>query len=243
MARLVDPRGLRYGVNYDWRVVAKSIKDLDNNVYKDLYFLKYIENIINSKSFLKKGILYDTAKIYHKSDKVCIDIYLYDSQYEEIFSKFGKKVESYYKYKLLRLERLFLLSVLKYYGVEGELTYYILDNKTLSGEALARYIGIKLSQGFQLGEAVSDIIKNLNQLIKEKNAIIYGYRISCSGRFTRRQRASYRNYKEGRLSLNMVSSFIDYGSKEIFLKYGACNIKVWLNKSYSTKHYKKRIKI
>lgn len=248
MARLIDPRGVRYGIKFDWNVVVKDHKDLNNSIYKDHYYLKYLEYIFTLETVLKKGLLYDSAKVSCKNNKVYVDIYLYDSQYEELESVFGEKTKNYYKIKLIAMEKLILLSILKYYGLQGEVTYYILDNKTISSEGLARFIGIKLMQGFQLGEAVADITKNLDQLLVDKNnelniPLIKGYRISCTGRFTRRQRTSYKNYKEGNLSLNMVDSFIDYGSKEVYLRYGACTIKVWLNKYYVLENYKKKIKI
>lgn len=243
MARLIDPRGVRYGVKYDWNIVKKEKNNLENDIYKDYFFIKYIDNLFINKEYLKKGILYDSVKIEHKIDKVKVDIYIYDSQYEEMYNQYKIKTVEFYKYKLIKIEKILVKSILKYYGKKSEITYYILNNRNISGEGLARFIGIKLMQGFDLGEAVNDIIRNLNKLLKEKDPILYGYRISCYGRFTRRQRTSTKHYKEGKLSLNMIESYIDYGTKEVYLKYGACNIKVWLNKSYKIEKYKKKLKI
>lgn len=55
-----------------------------------------------------------------------------------------------------------------------------------------------------------------------------GLRIQCAGRFTRNQRASFRVFWFGKVSLNNFSQSIDYSFFSIPLKYGVGSIKIWI---------------
>jgi hypothetical protein len=67
-----------------------------------------------------------------------------------------------------------------------------LDNFNLiNPQFLARFIARRVTYGFQLQRVVKPLIKDLlSAILKKKNKIV-GFRIACSGRFDRKQIASY----------------------------------------------------
>lgn len=68
------------------------------------------------------------------------------------------------------------------------------------------------------------LIKNL----KTYNPII-GFKISCCGRVSRRQRATYFWRRYGKVAYNSYNHNIDYDFLTFPLRFGACGVKVWLS--------------
>jgi ribosomal protein S3 len=62
----------------------------------------------------------------------------------------------------------------------------------------------------------------------KKKRIVKGYKITCSGRFSRKQRATYSWKSFGSLAFSTVKSKLDYSYRTIALKYSSCTIKVWV---------------
>jgi small subunit ribosomal protein S3 len=62
-----------------------------------------------------------------------------------------------------------------------------------------------------------------------------------SGRFSRKQRAGHMWFSRGKVPLNTISAFVDYGYYTIFLPNSAVTVKVWLYKSHDVenKHFMK----
>lgn len=66
-----------------------------------------------------------------------------------------------------------------------------------------------------------------------------GFKIHCSGRFSRKQRASSYWFTLGRISLNTIKASIDYASYSLALDNSLITIKVWIHKSkYSLCRYR-----
>lgn len=61
-----------------------------------------------------------------------------------------------------------------------------------------------------------------------RKGTVRGYKITCSGRFSRKQRATYSWKSFGSLGLSSMKSKLDYSYKTIALKYSSCTIKVWV---------------
>jgi hypothetical protein len=76
-------------------------------------------------------------------------------------------------------------------------------------------------------------LNNLKSRIKSftKTNNLMGYKMSLSGRFKRKQRASSYWISKGKIPLNTLSAFIDYADYTIPLRNSAITIKVWLYKS------------
>lgn len=254
MGKVVDPRGIRYGKVYDWNIYNRTVNNYFSNIKKKIDFEEYIRILFFRNLGVRSGLIYDSAKIYYKGNKVVIEVYIYDSQMEnwlhnefkgkdrlEVFEdKVVNKVELG---KLAYFEKILQISGKKYFDKNIEVEFFGLDSETLSSQFIARYICIKLKQGYSLGELISNVRKNLNSLMHEGKEKLYGFRIDCDGRFSRRQRASFESIKEGRVSLNRHQLTIDYGCDEVALKYGVCNVRVWLNKTEKFENYSYRIKV
>lgn len=100
----------------------------------------------------------------------------------------------------------------------------------LTAKMISYVIRIRLTQKYSLGEILNKFVNFLN-----KESELIGFRITCHGRFTRRQRASHRLVKSSlknkdKLLLNTFSGFVDYAYVEQPLKYGMCGIRIWLVK-------------
>ena len=115
---------------------------------------------------------------------------------------------------------------------------YSLDFFNVTTDIIATYISLKLQQRYSLNWVLRPILKDLTSKMKSK--VFSGYKIVCSGRFTRKQIATYMWMKQGSLQLNNFSSLVKYSQASIKLKYGLCGIKVWLNYGFNDLNLFKR---
>ncbi len=111
--------------------------------------------------------------------------------------------------------------------VQTQVNVFALDFLYVTADIISNYISLKLQQRHSLNWILRPIVKDLTTKVKKK--IFLGYKIVCSGRFTRKQIATYMWLKQGSLKLNTFSSLVKYSEARVRLKYGACGVKVWLN--------------
>lgn len=74
-------------------------------------------------------------------------------------------------------------------------------------------------------------LKNRLKTRKPLHSGFLGFKMRCSGRFSRRQRASSYWFSLGSVPLNSVNAFIEYASYTVTLVNSAITIKVWVHKS------------
>jgi hypothetical protein len=98
---------------------------------------------------------------------------------------------------------------LNFIGYVGSVDFYL------------NYITTKLYYRYILNDVIKPIVRLSTKYYR-------GFRIICNGRFTRAQMATTRVYRRGSLLSNMVSVPLAYGQRTVVLKYGACNLKIWL---------------
>lgn len=153
------------------------------------------------------------------------------------------------KYRVKRLMKLFfryfslkgtMYKVLeKYFRDKNKIEIFFLSLRTkqkrdplttmiLTPKLLGEFITRKLVQRHRLRDILFPIMRSLG-----KNEAISGFKITCSGRYTRADRAMYTWYRSGKISLNTVSRPILYDFTEKSLKFGMVSIKIWLQ--YKTK--------
>lgn len=94
---------------------------------------------------------------------------------------------------------------------------------SLNANILTNYVVTKLSQRFKLFRVIDPLLRTLTQL-----EFLLGFKVACSGRFTRKQIATYFWEKSGKLPLNTITQFIDYKYLTVTLKNSICGIKIWL---------------
>jgi len=73
--------------------------------------------------------------------------------------------------------------------------------------------------------------------LKPVHAQFMGFKIKCSGRFSRKQRASSSWFSLGSVPLNKVTSLIDYSAHTVFLANSAITVKVWINKGADNSNF------
>lgn len=107
----------------------------------------------------------------------------------------------------------------------------------ITPKLLGEFITKKLDQRHKLKDIIFPIMRALG-----RNEGISGFKMTCSGRFTRAERATYKWYRSGKLSLNSVRAPLIYDFTEKSLKFGMISIKIWLqyNLKALKEYYKKR---
>ena len=103
--------------------------------------------------------------------------------------------------------------------------HFFFERTFLNAKMLTLYALKKLKNGFSLNLIIRNIISGLSKI-----KTITGYKICVSGRFTRKQIATYRWHRRGILSLNYFSAPIDYSQNEWRSWFGLCGIKIWIQK-------------
>lgn len=101
--------------------------------------------------------------------------------------------------------------------------------KLLNPQFIARFIAKRLSYGIPLRRVLQPIVTDLTKSIEKSSQLLSGFRIKCSGRFSRAQMASVTIERAGSLSLSSIKNLVSMGYSTAFLRYGACGIKVWVS--------------
>lgn len=242
MGRLTNSTGVRLGLYNQWR---HSNSPLYKENYLDNFnFSEYVQLLCHyaftsdklSKSF---NFLVGGVEIRKEKGLVHVIIGIYNA---ETLDNPSNKVHRFVlDTKLLLLERIVLESGERHFKKPVKISFVMLKDSTITSDLLINYIEIKLYQGF----SVNEIIFSLKNILKD-NEGISGYRIDFSGRFTRKQRASFLTFKGGQVPFSTRKAFLDYADGSATLKYGKCGIKVWLNLSgseISKKHNNNTIKL
>lgn len=130
-------------------------------------------------------------------------------------------------WKLMNNSLIFFLKKLTIKPQNFHFNIFSLDFLNVTTDVISTYISLKLQQRYSLNWVLRPILKDLTIKIKKK--IFLGYKIVCSGRFTRKQIATYIWSKQGSIRLNNFSNLVKYSEATVRLKYGLCGVKVWLN--------------
>lgn len=93
---------------------------------------------------------------------------------------------------------------------------------------IAKFITFRLMYQFRLGEVIYPLLKELRRA--RLYSKIRGIMIICSGRLTRRQRASKKVYRQGKIGISTIKNNIIYAFDTVRLRYGVSGIKVYINK-------------
>jgi hypothetical protein len=95
-------------------------------------------------------------------------------------------------------------------------------NDRLTVQLFSRFVVRRLAQRFNLFETVKVLQRFL------ANSSLRGYLLRCSGRFTKKQRASLYTFRKGAATVGTVGAPVHYYDATVRLKYGACCIKTWI---------------
>jgi hypothetical protein len=123
----------------------------------------------------------------------------------------------------LKLRKIFLKYLPQTTTKNSDFTIKIhtIGNHSVTAKILGMFAIRKLRANNVLGRIIGPVIKGMRRYLK-------GLRIYCAGRFTRRQRASFRVFWFGKITLNKFSQPVDYYFTSIPLKFGVGSLKIWL---------------
>lgn len=195
----------------------KKIFKINNIIYNSVYF-KTLLNIFNTK-------LRSFTYLLKQNHLWLIFVFI------KIFLR--KNMSTYYDKRLWYIKS-YIDYFFNYKSNQGSIinTFFLFPSYVLlTAKMIAYVIRIRLTQKYSLGEILNKFVSFLN-----KESELIGFRITCHGRFTRRQRSSHRLIKSSlknkdKLLLNTFTGLVDYAYVEQPLKYGMCGIRIWLVKN------------
>lgn len=148
-----------------------------------------------------------------------------------IFKKYFNKI--FFMYKNFIELVLYKICLLLGKHFEVKLKFFYSNNLFVETSYLVNFLIVKLKNDFNLFRAV----KKLSKFLK-RNRNVIGFKISCAGRFSRRQRATYHWKLHGKLPLNSFCANVNYSNGIFYTKNGACSIKIWINyKQLHSSHF------
>jgi len=154
-----------------------------------------------------------------------------------IYRKSWTKICKIFKFIFIRTELLafrnqstFLFSVSTLNGNNNfddvSFNLYSMNVLNISVEAIVSYIGFRLQRKYSLNWVLRPVFKDLN--LKMRRRRILGYKILCSGRFSREQIATYDWSHKGSLQYSTISSLVKYAEVRVRFKFGVGGVKLWL---------------
>jgi len=138
---------------------------------------------------------------------------------KSLFFLSNRFVLKYSIYKILRD-----LPILNYANKLFKISISPLKFNRITHFLYARFIINRLKQRFSLFES----FKVLKRFLSVPT--LRGYLIKCSGRFTKKQRASTYIFRKGSVPVGTFRAALDYHTEIVRLKYGTCCIKIWLHR-------------
>jgi hypothetical protein len=135
---------------------------------------------------------------------------------------------------LLRVKAIILKGLQKLFitPIPFDLFLVCTSSSSLTASFVSKYLSTRLLQKFPLRRLVSMLIRQLK--LAQENALIYGFKIACNGRFARRGRATHIWKTHGKLPSSNTNIFVDYSIMLPVLLNSICAVKVWLTKPHDT---------
>jgi|GEM_PF-3902419 len=184
--------------------------------------------------FFKKKLLKLKAVYFLKNKFLSINRPEFLDYRRRLLKGFRFKIWAYFAYRsqfwLFAIKLVSCQALLKscgFYGIRNMniVGRYYYRHLFVSSQMLVSYIICKLMQGFKINIIIRKLVSGLRSV-----RLIEGFKICVSGRFSRKQIATYRWEKRGNVSLNTMNTLVDYSFGEWISWYGICGVKVWLQK-------------
>ncbi len=217
-------------------VIEEYFYEFNNIIYFQKYF-NIFENklIINFSNELVKYTFLQRIKYYKFLNKLIKTLY-FTKKRKFIFLNFFFKFFSYYSTNFF----IFFKNIIQFFKkflLNNNMNIYFknISKFQITSSLISRYICIRLKQRFSLKEILKPILKDLSS-----NPSIEGFKISCCGRFSKKEIATYKWERQGKISLNTIKANIDYSLNHVILKYSVCGIKVWLHRNSNYKYFFKK---
>lgn len=198
------------------------IYNAENQNLKYRSFITILNRFISKITYNKKS--YHYRKLYSKKSR----FFIINKIYKKIYNYILKFLINLMFWKLMNFINIRFLNFIPSSNVNlFYFNIYSLHVMNISAEAITSHISLRLQKKFSLNWILYPILKDLNNKVKYKNFL--GYKLVCSGRFTRKQIATYTWYKNGSLNFNTINNLIRYSEVRVRLKFGLCGIKLWIS--------------
>jgi len=225
---------------------------------QDQFIFKFLEWFLNKNFFFENNYILSHYKLLKKQNIYYINLYYYffkdniSKLYPSLIFLFNTNLKNDDNFNFLLEQRfnyfnkilltnlywkLFLFIFNSYIKVlklpfqlntsNFNFNFFNLSFTKLTSYIISNYISWKLMQKHRLAWVLQSILKDLSWRVN--SGLIGGYKILTSGRFTRKQIATYSWVKGGQLPLNQLTKLIKFSVSSVRLKYGVCGIKVWIN--------------
>lgn len=125
---------------------------------------------------------------------------------------------------LILFTKPYLFYLCKLFCIKKCFVFTSISKSSVSATMITRYLVAKCQQGFSVSFVLTTIRRILRYFIPDS----YGYKLCVSGRFTRKQIATYRWFKNGMLSLNTLDAGVEYAQDSGFSKFGIFGVKLWV---------------
>jgi small subunit ribosomal protein S3 len=202
MGQKTHPTGFRVGITENWRSRWFATKQ---------QFGKFLVQDQNIRKFIKRDYaIAGIPKIEIERDMERVHVFLYTSRPGVIIGRKGAKVD-----KLKEdLETLC--------GQEVKLEIREVLNPELDAQLAAESVAGQLEKR----AAFRRVMKQTIKAAMEKGA--EGVKIQVSGRLGGAEMARCELFSEGKVPLQTLQAFIDYGFAEARTTYGAIGVKCWI---------------
>ena len=215
----IEEKKYRFQIFFLINLLRKK-KKLTSSISKPNFEVTRFKKLLLKTSLVGKQI----SKIFYVKPRTLVNK-LSTNKTKNLYTYFIKIVISNLYWYLLNNSLNFYLSKLG--SQKYHFNVYSLDFLNVTTDIISTYISLRLQQKYSLNWVLRPILKDLSTKIKKN--IFLGYKIVCSGRFTRKQIATYMWMKQGSLQLNSFTNLVKYSEASVRLKYGLCGIKVWLS--------------
>lgn len=204
MGQKVDPRGLRLLINRLWNSIWYSDKDFADKLLEDIKIKNFIK-----KYGEEKNAAISKVTIERFSDMININIHT--ARPAIIIGKRGAEIEEL-KSKIEKLTNNKKVSIKIVQIRKPEL------DAQLVAENIAEQIEKRVPYKRAMKQAIANAIRSGAK----------GIKIRCSGRLAGAEMARSETYKEGRIPLQTLRAYIDYGTATAVTTLGTIGIKVWI---------------
>lgn len=225
-------------IKFNKRFLVKNLRRIFKSRYafynsfriRRIFFKKFTKQFWSNSSFYNQRFF---GRIFFKNlknlkIKKCFPLkiiffkHLYYLRHH--FYIVGKKIFSKFYINFIRLYFVSLNNLFKFFKFKKILFNILVSASSINVHILLSYMFIQLRKGFSINQVLRFVCSGLNKI----KFFCTGLKICFSGRFTRRQIATYRFVKFGILHYSNLGRSMNYVSGMGVSSFGACGIKIWL---------------
>jgi ribosomal protein S3 len=124
-----------------------------------------------------------------------------------------------------------------FFDTTARIKFAVISAEKYDSSLMAHYICIKLKQRYSFLRVINPFLTFFLRSLKRIH-IVRGVKIQCSGRLSRKERASYIWRIKGKVPLTTIIAKISYTARIVFLHNSACCVKVWISYPLRFRHLK-----